>query len=253
MGENLNNIEKTTSANIEVSKSQQAINIALAPISGLIWGFDKINDFLTNKLEDKLKGIPEENIITPDPHVVGPALESLRFTGNNEELREMFANLIANSMDVNTSSKAHPGFVEIIKNMTSDEGLLLKVFIPNKYEPIVDVKLKIKKGQGGEINLVNNFCNLGERAKCKHIDLVPNYIDNLCRLGLLHIPYGMYLVGENAYDELIETEEFKKFQKRYDNEHTTTAIHKKYIELTNLGIQFREACIVDKKPKKKSA
>jgi hypothetical protein len=39
-----------------------------------------------------------------------------------------------------------------IKNMTSDEGLILKIFIPNVYKPIMDVKLKLKTGTGGEFN-----------------------------------------------------------------------------------------------------
>ncbi|MBI9036365.1 MAG: DUF4393 domain-containing protein [Bacteroidales bacterium] len=241
------NIVKAEASIVEVSKPQKVINIALAPISGLIWGFDKINDFLNEKLEEKLKNVPEENIITPDPHVVGPALESLRFTGNNEELREMFANLIANSMDVKTVTKAHPGFVEIIKNLTSDEGLILKSFMPNEYEPIIDAKLKIKVGDGGEHNLLENYSLLGKKANCKHQKLVPNYIDNLCRLGLLQIPSGRHIVGKNAYDKLIETSEFKAFQKQHESEHTTVVIHKKYIALTNLGVLFREACIIDKK------
>lgn len=234
----------------EIGKSlatvTKTINIALAPISALVWGYEKISDFVQNRVTEKLKNVPEENIITPDPAVVGPALEALRYTGNSETLSELYANLIANSMDKDTIKKAHPGFVEIIKNMTSDEGLILKVFIPDTYKPIMDVKLKLKKGNGGEHNLISNYSNIGIEAGCKYPDLTPKYIDNLCRLGLLHMPAGRHLVGQNAYDVLIKTKEYEKFKAKYETEHTGVSEIKKYIELTGLGIQFREACVTNK-------
>ena len=233
----------------EVGKSlatiAKTINIALAPISALVWGYEKISEFIQNRVTEKLKDIPKENIITPDPAVVGPALEALRYTGNNETLSELYANLIANSMDKETIKKAHPGFVEIIKNMTADEGLILKVFIPNVYEPIMDIKLKLKKG-GGEHNLVNNYSNIGIEAGCKYPDLAPKYIDNLCRLGLLHIPAGRLLVNTNAYDPLTKTDEYIALKREHETEYMEIVEIKKYIELTELGIQFKEACVIDK-------
>ena len=234
----------------EIGKSlatvTKTINIALLPISALVWGYEKISEFVQNKVSEKLKYIPEENIITPDPSIVGPALEALRYAGNSEVLSELYANLIANSMDKETIKKAHPGFVEIIKNMTADEGLILKVFIPNIYKPIMDVKLKLKTGTGGEHNLVNNYSLIGEEAGCKYPDLTPKYIDNLCRLGLLHMPAGRHLVELNAYDNLIKTEEYEKFKVQHETEHTGITEIKKYIELTELGTQFKEACVIDK-------
>ena len=217
----------------------------MAPISALVWGYEKISEFVQNRVSEKLKNVPENRIVTPDPAVVGPALEALKYAGNNETLSELYANLIANSMDKETIKKAHPGFVEIIKNMTSDEGLILKVFVPNVYKPIIDIKLKIKK-DGGEHNLVNNYSNIGIEARCKYPDLTQKYIDNLCRLGLLQIPAGRHLVGPNAYDVLIKTKEFEEFKARHENEHITTTEIKKYIELTELGVQFKEACVTDK-------
>lgn len=234
----------------EIGKSlatvTKTINIALAPISALVWGYEKIQEFVQTRVSEKLKNTPEEKIITPDPAVVGPALEALKYTGNNETISELYANLIANSMDRDTVKKAHPGFVEIIKNMTADEGLILRVFIPNVYKPIMDIKLKIKKGDGGEHNLVSNLSNIGIEAGCKYPDLAPQYIDNLCRLGLLQMPSGRHLIGANAYDTLTKTKDYEDFKTKYESEHTTIREIKKYIELTDLGTLFREACIIDK-------
>ncbi len=235
----------------EIGKSlatvTKTINIALAPISALVWGYEKISEFVQTKVAEKLKNVAEENIVTPDPAVVGPAMEALKFTGNNEILSELYANLIANSMDKNTIKKAHPGFVEIIKNMTSDEGLILKVFMPNVYKPIMDIKLKIKSGNGGEHNLLSNYSIIGIEAGCKYTDLTPQYIDNLCRLGLLSVPPGRHLIGENAYNSLIKTKAYENLQATYENERTGITQIKKYIELTELGILFKQACVINKK------
>lgn len=234
----------------EIGKSlatvAKTVNIALAPVSVLVWGYEKIKEYIDLRVSKKLENVPFDNIVTPDPSVVGPALEALRFTGNSETLSEMYANLIATSMDKETVKKAHPGFVEIIKNMCSDEGLLIKVFEPNKYEPLMDIKLKLKHGEKGEHNLLENYCNLGTKASCTHLDMVPSYIVNLIRLGLLHIPPGRHLVGETAYDSLTKTPDYIAFKQRHETETTTTVELKKYIVLTQLGVQFRDACLVDK-------
>lgn len=224
----------------------KTVNIALAPIRGLVWGYEKLEEFVTKRVSQKLNGISPDNIITPDPNVVGPALESLRYTGNNDLLSELFANLIANAMDKETTKKAHPGFVEIIRNLTSDEALLIKQFEANIYEPIVDIKLKHKTGDKGEHNLLENFSVLGEEAGCTYLDLVPSYIDNLIRLGILSIPPNRHLVGKNAYDKLFETNRYKEVSRRYETEYTSVIQIKKYIELSRYGIQFRQACVEDK-------
>lgn len=235
----------------EIGKSLETIaktiNLALAPISALVWGYEQIREFVQFRVAEKLKGIPEENIVTPEPSVVGPALEALRFTGNNVTLSELYANLIANSMDKDTIKKAHPGFVEIIKNMTSDEGLILKIFEPNDNKPIMDINLKLKTGTGGERKVVSHFSNIGAEAGCKYPELTPQYIDNLCRLGLLQIPAGRYLFGPNAYDVLIKTKEYDRLKEDFDTELTALTEIKRYVELTELGIQFKEACVNDRR------
>lgn len=234
----------------EIGKSlatvTKTINIALAPISALVWGYDKIKEFIENKVTEKLSGIPEINIVTPDPSVVGPALDALKYAGANETLSELYANLIANSMDRETIMKAHPGFVEIIKNMTSDEALIMKTFHPSVYKPIMDIKLKLLKGTGGEFNLVNNYSNIGIQAGCKFPDLTPKYIDNLCRLGLLQMPAGRHLIAPDAYDSLIKSDYYLNLKKGHETDMTGLTEIKKYIELTELGILFKEACVNNK-------
>lgn len=93
----------------------KTVNVALAPISALIWGYDKIKEFSVTRLAQKLQEVPEEKIATPDATIAGPALEALKYTGHKEELAEMYASLLATAMNLDSQSSAHPSFVEIIK------------------------------------------------------------------------------------------------------------------------------------------
>src|SRR5947207_1857122 len=79
-----------------------------------------------------LKDVPKEDIITPKPNVAGPTLQALTFTEGEPELQELFANLLAASMDIKTAPFAHPSFIEVIKQMTSDEAKIMKYISTEK-------------------------------------------------------------------------------------------------------------------------
>ena len=99
----------------EIGKSLEtvakAVNVALSPVSALVWGYDQIEEFVSTNVAEKLKKIPNERIITPDIMIAGPTLEALRYAGHKETLREMYANLLATSLDSEVATFAHPSFV----------------------------------------------------------------------------------------------------------------------------------------------
>lgn len=225
----------------------KAVNVALAPISLAVWGYDKISNFLENIVAEKLEKVPEERISTPPPNVAGPAIEALKFTGHDETLQDLFANLIANSLDSKTVLEAHPAFVDIIKNISSDEGLILKLFVIDRHFPMVDVKLDLKKRGGFKI-LHRNFSEIGKLANCKHPQLTTNYLDNLCRLGLLEIPSGRKINDPKAYENLTSNPIVEKLKKQFENnEDFSIGFEKKHIEVTGMGKQFINACVIDKR------
>ena len=228
----------------------KAVNVALAPLAGIVWGYDKIKDFIETRVAEKLEKVPEERITTPQPNVAGPAIEALRFSGNDETLREMFANLIATSLDKKTALEAHPSFVDILKNISADEGRILKLFTHNQSFPVVNVKLNIPTG--GFHVLHRNVTQLGQLAKCEHAELATNYIDNLCRLGILEIPSRRRLNGDGPYAPLLNDpgivqlkNQFKPSDKPGEKK-PTIGFDYRMLEITTLGQQFVRACVVDK-------
>ncbi|MGI2141937.1 DUF4393 domain-containing protein [Shewanella baltica] len=223
----------------------KTINVALAPVSALVWGYDQIKDFVDNKVAEKLQNVPEENIVTPPPHVAGPALESLRYTGSIDELKELYANLLASSMDSATTKDAHPSFVEIIKQLSSDEAKILTALISTEQEPAVTIRNNREDNSGGR-DQFRNFTVLGEKVGVHDYGRIPNYLDNLCRLGLLEIPSSYKLIGENIYTHLDEHPIVKSIADSIDmlDGRKSELVHKTII-VTGLGRQFINACVKD--------
>ncbi|EJE8676091.1 DUF4393 domain-containing protein [Vibrio vulnificus] len=219
----------------------KTVNVALAPVSALVWGYDKIKDFVDHKVSAKLENTPAENIVTPPAHVVGPALESLRYTGSIEELRDLYANLVAASMDSRTTENAHPSFVEIIKQLSTEEAKLLSQLQEIGSEPLVTIRNNRADGSGGQ-DQFRHFSLLGDRAGIDSNKL-PNHFDNLTRLGLIEIPENYVLIGE-VYKEL-EEHPFTKAVIDYVDAlpERKSRIDRKTLIVTSLGRQFIDTCV----------
>lgn len=220
----------------------RAVNVALLPLKGIVWSFEKIEKLFIPKVEERLKDVPPEDIITPKANVAGPALEALRYTGDEESLSDMYANLIATAMDKRIASGAHPAFVEIIKQLTPDEAKLLAFLLGPDICPLVT--LRAVRDSGGHRDVYVNVSLFGEKAGLEYHDLTSVYLDNLCRLGLTHIPEGTTYSDDRAYAELeasplvlsLKGEVEKAFNNKCE-------LYRGLVRTTALGKQFGKVCI----------
>lgn len=224
----------------------KTVNIALAPIKALVWGYEKIEDFITTRVSEKLKNIPEENITTPPPEIAGPAVEALRFSGNDVNLRELYANLLASSMDINTQDLIHPGYVEIIKNLSSDEAVLLQIFRNKFIYPLINIGGEMSDGKGS-ITEYTYFSHFDKITSLKRPDLIPTYLDNISRLGLTEIPYDLHLSAINTYEPLENDLSLNPIKHKIENIlNRKVVFERKVIKLTNFGKQFIQNVVVEK-------
>jgi len=69
----------------------------------------------------------EGKAIPIPPRLALPILESASFE-DDDVLQNLWARLIANSTDATQSELLHPGHVEVIRQMSSDEAVLLTAF-----------------------------------------------------------------------------------------------------------------------------
>lgn len=224
----------------------KAVNAALMPVRGLVWGMEQIEEFVQTKVAKKLDNVPPENIQTPDLAVAGPALESLRYTGHKESLSELYANLLATSMDIETAKNAHPGFVEIIRNLSNDEAKVLNYITTNGPIPIVDIRRESTEGKGG-VTVSPYVTTVAHDSGCEHGELIATYLKNLERLGLIDIPRDRYLVDEKAYDRILNDSPVKKVEEQLNKlEGHKADYNKYYAEPSALGRLFAAACVKEK-------
>lgn len=197
------------------------------------------------KVEEKTQKIPEENVVEPQLHIIGPAIEASKHYIESEELREMFANLIASSIDQRLQPETHPAFVEIIKQLSPFDAFLLKQFKEKNDLPIVQIR--VENSINPSFNIIqNHIMNLINQDNYK---MQASSVSNLQRLGLLHVDYSFYTSESNGYDFInthpafIYANENLPSYTAVDPNLSRIGIRKGVILLTPLGESFIHVCL----------
>jgi len=126
----------------------KTLNIVLAPIAVMVWGYETVRASVIAKVADRLKDVPPEKITTPPANIAGPTMEALRYVGDNDELQQLYANLLAASINTDTRDAAHPAFVEIIRQLSPDEARMLILISRIGAVPKLDLRHQDPAGQG---------------------------------------------------------------------------------------------------------
>jgi ribosomal protein L30/L7E len=213
--------------------------LVLRPMNGLIWGIEKFYDFVEEKIAPKVNKIPEENLQEPDPQITGPSLEALRYCGHKQELADMFASLIANSMDQRSSIDSHPSFVDVIRQMTSDEAIFFKGLPNSDGLPIADLIRITDKTTGYYLSVTTSLIPeyLYRDTKFQPYNtLVPS----LERFGLLRIYHSVERKDVGAYDGILEK---VKTEIEIGNQNGELELKKAVFRITPLGLQLRRIII----------
>lgn len=198
-------------------------------------------DQFRQELDDKVSAIPKDKLVEPPLHVIGPTLEASKFYFDNEDLRSMFANLIASAINIDSANNVHPSFVEIIKQLHPDEAKITRKFSKAGF-PLVDVISVFDNN--GLMNIAINFSDIAEKAECSFPLSIGSYIDNLSRLGLISVEMNS-LINQNLYESLLVhpiIEEAK--QKAILIGDKEPRIMKKLFRVTPFGLQFYRTCCV---------
>ncbi|HSE15616.1 MAG TPA: DUF4393 domain-containing protein [Pyrinomonadaceae bacterium] len=242
----------------------KTIHVALAPISAVVWGYDRIKEYLHQALIEKLKNIPENQIVTPPLLIAGPVVESLRYTATEPTLREMYAKLLAYSMDARTSHEAHPAFVEIIRQLSPDEAHIVNFLRLNAPHHYISGSIAFTSKRSTTSFSTKHYSDLSSDSGVTSDELVPSYIDNLTRLGLVEIidindpndRRALVIMGgfEGLYKELQgEYESWALAQVENQNTEKVSIDDEKHfkwlaLSFTSFGLQFCNACVDDADP-----
>lgn len=186
---------------------------------------------------EQLLLLPPDKIIKPDPRIAIPLLEDSRLTVNEPELRIMFANLLSASMNIECESKVHPCFVEIIRNISTDEAKIIGCMAALGRAPMIEFVRSTSGDWGAVEEHHDELSTLPFDAGCHYPKRFPLYVHNIKRLGLLISSNGTQFCKPGDYDALESMPILDEI--RAVNPHLTKEkFNKKMFVLTRLGIAF---------------
>lgn len=202
----------------------------------------KLEDF-EDDLKEKTKHIPPENLQVPPTIIAGPTLEALRYAYDEDALREMYENLLASAMDSRIAFKAHPAFVDAIKQMTPLEAKIVETIAQSiDTFKCAEITFNIKNSttyysKAMPEHFVEELYELGDPF------IVSSSITNLIRLGIVKVTI-LGLTGQN-YDSfkthpyvLSRKSLFETFGKEFQIQ-----ISEHALILTDYGKQFAKICL----------
>ena len=226
---------------------------------------------LASKIEKILHGVKQEDLQPPPPTIAAQASLQYALLGDSDEaeiLRDMFARLLAASMNKRESANVHPSFVSLISQLTSDEALLLKSIVhPSYASPIIEVRVPTNRSNDGslvrveileaedlsvddilDVNLVIRYSGsfLQERMVTSFghgigIDenRMEQYLSNLQRLGILDVSFESHPTESEEEYLRLASRVLKERRDKYRR-----IAERGAISMTPLGKQFLESCVM---------
>lgn len=227
------------------SVAGRTVKALLSPIRGMLWGWEQIEKIVEEGVKERFEKIPDDRKKSPNPEIAVPLIQALSYTAQNETLREMYINLLSNSMDLNMDKIVHPSFVEIIKQLNSlDAKVFDKISETKFYQKILNPIIRVKdKGQfftgatpewyiGWSIEGFNEF------------DISASLI-RLSKFGLIELMYDR-TSSKDGYDNLRSTPYLKNILENYKSAHPNIELEIAGTEsltyVNEYGNQFRKAC-----------
>jgi len=217
----------------------RAINAALVPLRQWIaereYKLAKIEKLLAQKLEH----VSEDKIVTPEAYVAVPAIQAISYSMDSEELRNLYANLLAKAMNSDTKDIVHPSFVEIIKQMSPVDSLVFKTIMERDANPLIN--LCYENDMMDSILLVSNITDINVTSG----EIVSISIDNLIKQGLISIPIDEYYSDEHYYDKILNSKFYLEKYQSYPKKENGLDLMPDFgmIRKTNLGLAFYDVCV----------
>ncbi|MFG0396392.1 DUF4393 domain-containing protein [Pseudomonas sp. zbq_4] len=224
-----------------------AINNCLLPIAAVNFGFEKAKQYFGRKFQEDIaeatKDVPLESLIEPKPSLAGPALQALAFSHDELDLKDLYIKLLATSMDNRCASRAHPAFVEMLRQLTAKEARALQDILQASQIEICRVDLVSTTEGMGRRTLQSHVMNAVDSDTHLPVedDELAAMVDNWVRLGLITVNYDRWALGEQAYDWMETRPEILKYRAMITSSDRRIEPAKGLVLRTALGAQFAEA------------
>lgn len=199
-------------------------------------------DDFDRDMAEKLKDVPEENLVPPKASLAAPAMQHLGFSLDEPNLKEMYLNLLATASDNRRKDEAHPSFVEVIKQLSSDEATLLHQILNSRHPQAIVAFHTSTKGVEGNSTIQKHVLPMIDTSTGESIEIprLATFVDNWIRLGLVEVDYGKYLTKEGGYDWAMQRPEAKRHLAEL-HEGQILDLDKGFLGPTDFGLAFADA------------
>ena len=212
----------------------------------------KVNAYMDEKIKlmeketkEKVDKIPLEN---RDPSKIGLVLKTIEdsiYQLDSDDLRNMFSNLIASSVNKSRNEHLSPRFSTTLAQFSHGDAQFLKLLSQ-------DITSKpsyrfILETNDGKIPMSDHYIatNIGSNSNTSWTSTVCNELslDNLIASNIIKVNEDAWLAApfyKKFYDSITKSTKFKTWEKsiKANNESYNCTIQKSYIEFTKFGIEF---------------
>ena len=217
----------------------QEISGVFAEASSEVWDLARIHEFVSTSVGEVLRRrkVPKRHVRAPDLEIAVPAIEAMRYCPFREEL----VSLLAAAMDARFSYRAHPSFVNILRQLTQDELRLLTVMPPSgEVIPLAHIYANAEDGRSWSIR--RNLLPAELVGHCRSPEAIATYVDNLLRLQLVMVPSDIRIGEEAPYQDLFR-QAANQDALREAYARGRPRVIKSALMLTDLGEHFCSVCL----------
>jgi len=198
----------------------------------------------------KLEKVKEEDIIQVSPELGVPILEKLTYV-QNQDISDLFINLLSSASTTHTVSLAHPSFINLINSISVDEARIIHYLFKNDCPNIRFIYFKKQKTDSKEYNtskpLLTGLENDIDFLFPQNISV---YLNNFLGLGILEYNDDKYFTLEQElYNKLEQIYSSNKIeyeayidQRSAPNTYQSTKVIRGFYQITDYGKLFIYAC-----------
>lgn len=220
-------------------------NVVLYPVKKANITYQYKLECFKDDLYSQAVQIPEQCQHQPNLMVAGPALEALKYTYDEEKLREMYIKLLTSSMDSRKDTVVHPSYVQVIQQMNSYDAVLFK-FLASRTGNIkaINPNVGIKGTNKIYVNAMPEWYIAWEQTT--DVFQLSAAIVRLSNLGLVELMYDR-TAGTDGYENLENSPQLLDILHQYQTNYPTQELElnstRSVIYVNDYGKQFAIACL----------
>lgn len=228
-------------------------HVVMYPLKKLNIEYEQKAIAFERKTKQKYENIPIENRVEPELHIVGPAMESLKYNIMQDDLAELFSNLLVSDMDSRTQKLCSPNLVKIIEQMSPNDArmfkqIYIKCISDSNYAIPIGI-LQISNSSNYYINDKDNIPEYLTEISTDNFMGLSKSIVNLKRLGLIDVDFLRSFTDENKYEALLDEPFIKSLANNYSSIrghiYNPKFTQRGVLQLNSLSHDFAKVCLRD--------